>query len=357
MQSLILLWCVNAIVFIIFAMLCYKIWKSYSYSESTTYEIHIPSFPIDAVVTWVDSTDSQWRTSKDYFLDGNTKAEAFNNVNRWNDEVHCELELSLCLRLIVRHMPYINHIYVVTARPQTPRCIDTLPANVSVIHHDEIFCEYKDHLPTFNSLAIETHIGNIPGLSEHFVYFNDDFLVTSPIPAFKLFDSLGRPFVYGNTAYTLLVQPVCLPGDPFICQRMRTNNKLNADKFVGGHVFNADHTFKCFTKSSYRNVIKRFWNDFEGTSRSKFRSPIDIDIQHAITNLMIRSGEYVWYTGKDHLTSLLIDNINHDVSDILKYDSVCINACNSQAAKCNLIYQELDKCFFLTEQSGEPMGN
>jgi len=35
----------------------------------------------------------------------------------------------------------------------------------------------KDDLPTFNSAAIECHLHRIPGLSENFLYFNDDFLL------------------------------------------------------------------------------------------------------------------------------------------------------------------------------------
>lgn len=34
----------------------------------------------------------------------------------------------------------------------------------------------KSHLPTFSSPAIETHIHRIPGLSQHFLYLNDDVM-------------------------------------------------------------------------------------------------------------------------------------------------------------------------------------
>ena len=39
---------------------------------------------------------------------------------------------------------------------------------------------HQKYLPTFNSHTIELNFHRIPGLSEQFVYFNDDFLLTGP---------------------------------------------------------------------------------------------------------------------------------------------------------------------------------
>jgi hypothetical protein len=39
----------------------------------------------------------------------------------------------------------------------------------------------EEFLPTFNCRTIELHLHNIKGLSEHFVYFNDDMLLNSPV--------------------------------------------------------------------------------------------------------------------------------------------------------------------------------
>lgn len=42
-------------------------------------------------------------------------------------------------------------------------------------HFQDIF-QNQSHLPTFSSPAIETHIHRIPGLSQKFVYLNDDVM-------------------------------------------------------------------------------------------------------------------------------------------------------------------------------------
>lgn len=43
------------------------------------------------------------------------------------------------------------------------------------VSSQEIF-QNQSHLPTFSSPAIETHIHRIPGLSQKFIYLNDDVL-------------------------------------------------------------------------------------------------------------------------------------------------------------------------------------
>ena len=42
-------------------------------------------------------------------------------------------------------------------------------------------------LPTFSSHPIELHLHRIKGLSEHFVYFNDDLFITKPLPPERFF--------------------------------------------------------------------------------------------------------------------------------------------------------------------------
>lgn len=44
-----------------------------------------------------------------------------------------------------------------------------------VFFSQDIF-QNESHLPTFSSPAIETHIHRIPGLSQKFIYLNDDVM-------------------------------------------------------------------------------------------------------------------------------------------------------------------------------------
>lgn len=44
------------------------------------------------------------------------------------------------------------------------------------VNHDTLFPNLS-HLPSFNSNAIELQLHNIEGLSEYFIYLNDDFYI------------------------------------------------------------------------------------------------------------------------------------------------------------------------------------
>ncbi len=71
------------------------------------------------------------------------------------------------------HAPWIRTIYIVTAS-QVPVWLNTAHPRVRIIDHKELFPDPAAQLPTFNSLAIESVLHRIPGLSEYFLYFNND---------------------------------------------------------------------------------------------------------------------------------------------------------------------------------------
>ena len=51
---------------------------------------------------------------------------------------------------------------------------------MQIITHDQIFKD-KSQLPTFSSSAIELNLHRIPGISDYFIYFNDDVFLGQPV--------------------------------------------------------------------------------------------------------------------------------------------------------------------------------
>ena len=74
--------------------------------------------------------------------------------------------------------PWYRDIIIVT-NGQIPNWLSLEHTRIRLISHQEIFVD-KKHLPTYNSLAIESHLHRIPGLSKKFVYFNDDVALLQP---------------------------------------------------------------------------------------------------------------------------------------------------------------------------------
>ncbi|MCM1450256.1 MAG: stealth family protein [Clostridiales bacterium] len=132
------------------------------------------SYDIDMVYLWVDGSDPQWR-AKRHALDGNVKySPAEDCKGRYVDND----ELKYSLRSLAMYAPWIHHVYIVTDG-QVPRWLDTSNPRVTIVDHSEILP--PETRPCFNSSLIEHFLYRIPGLSEHFLFGNDDMFFNRPV--------------------------------------------------------------------------------------------------------------------------------------------------------------------------------
>ena len=86
---------------------------------------------------------------------------------------------------------------------QIPSWLDTSNPKVSIVTHQEIF-KNQQALPTFSSPSIEMNLHHIKGLSDYFIYFNDDVFLGSPVTPAD-FMSLEK----GQILYTSWEVPKC----------------------------------------------------------------------------------------------------------------------------------------------------
>lgn len=89
-------------------------------------------------------------------------------------------ELKYSLRSLEKFAPWVRNIFLVT-NGQVPDWLNINHPKIKLVTHDQIFPN-KSHLPTFSSPAIEVNLHRIEGLSQRFLYFNDDiFLAKSTL--------------------------------------------------------------------------------------------------------------------------------------------------------------------------------
>jgi len=167
--------------------------------------------PVDAVITWVDGGDPahQAKLTK-YLAEQGIERPESAAPTRFNQ---CG-ELDYCVSSLIRYAPWIRTIYIVTDA-QTPALVngnyststrsttsrglsagsrdlstsldpadkprDVGGMRVKIIDHREIFAGFEENLPTFNSVAIESMLWRINGLSEKFIYLNDDCSLIRPV--------------------------------------------------------------------------------------------------------------------------------------------------------------------------------
>lgn len=142
---------------------------------------------IDFVVTWVDGDDPDWRADRQRALNGTlappSSEETTSRFRSWDTFRHW-------FRAVERYAPWVNRIHVVTSG-QRPKWLDVNHPRINLVPHADIIP--PANLPTFNSHAIEAHLVLIPGLSEKFVYFNDDMFLVSPVTP-EFFFPRGKPY-------------------------------------------------------------------------------------------------------------------------------------------------------------------
>lgn len=140
---------------------------------------------IDIVVIWVDMNDPKWMKEFAYYksLERNEK----NSVSKARFRDYGLLKY--WFRGIEKFAPWVRKIHFVTCG-QKPEWLDTSNPKLNMVDHKDIIP--RQYLPTYNSGVIERYIHRIPGLAEHFIYFNDDFYMIRPISPERFFQG-GLP--------------------------------------------------------------------------------------------------------------------------------------------------------------------
>ncbi len=117
---------------------------------------------IDLVYTWCDGNDPKMRGLHKKFGQENM------NHKRYTDNG----ELKYSLRSVSKYGKIFNKIFIVHDDCQIPKWLNIDHPRIVLVPHSSIIP--KKYLPTFNSYAIELFLHKIEGLSDIFVYSNDD---------------------------------------------------------------------------------------------------------------------------------------------------------------------------------------
>ncbi|MFJ6085232.1 stealth family protein [Streptomyces sp. NPDC092369] len=226
-------------------------------------------FPVDAVYTWVDGDDpvlaAKRRAHQD--LDGGGIAPRETGASRYTSHD----ELKYALRSLEMYADFVRHVYLVTDS-QIPAWLNPEAAGLTVIDHRDILP--PDALPVFNSHAIESRLHHIPGLSEHYLYLNDDVFFNRPVRA--------ETFFHGNGIARIPLSPLKLGvGAPHPLEPAPNSAGKNARevirRFHGRQVTHKSlHTPHPQLLSVMREMENSGIEELERTSYSRFRSTADV---------------------------------------------------------------------------------
>jgi glycosyltransferase involved in cell wall biosynthesis len=244
------------------------------------------AFPIDAVYTWVDGSDVEWLERKNRVLArmGLEPVDAASSAARFRSRD----ELRFSLRSIDMYAPWIRNIHIVTDR-QVPAWLDTTHPRIRVVDHTEIFGD-RDALPTFNSHAIESRLHHIEGLSEHFLYFNDDFFMGRTVQA--------NLFFHGNGQAKHFLSPTAVPmvptsdEDDFNISAAKNNRELIAGSFGQDLTHSFLHAPYALRRSVMADLEEAYPEAVAATTASRMRSHSDVSIASSLHHY------YGYHTGR-----------------------------------------------------------
>ena len=198
---------------------------------------------IDLVITWVDGSDPVWLKEKAKFSHKDILENEFvSGANRFEDQGL----LKYWFRGIEKYMPWINDIFFVTCG-HYPSWLNLENKKLHLIKHEDFMP--KEYLPTFNSNSILLNLHKIPGLSDKFIYFNDDMFVVN--------ECSEKCFFKNDLPVDMAVQDLISAPDTDPFWDMMINNVMVINKNFRKKTSIKKSFFKWYSlKYSFKNLLK-----------------------------------------------------------------------------------------------------
>lgn len=319
------------------------------------------SHDIDFVVTWVDMDDPAWKA--DFAKYTNKIDNSKNEVSeaRFRDYGF----LKYWFRGVEKYAPWVRKIHFVTCG-QKPEWLDENHPKLNLVHHKDYIP--NNFLPVFNSSLIEIYLHQIPDLSEHFVYFNDDFYIInhlSPerffvdglpndIAAFTFNSGLGLWYKSLKNNIRLINKhfdkKTILKRDhdkwfhPSYGSKMRYTKLMQPyHKFV---TLRTPHNAQPYLKSTFEEVWKYEAPELTKMSNNRFRTPKDYTQELFRTWQICQSNFNAYNTYQDTKMFPLILKSKQAIEAIRQqsYKLVCIND-HVHIPNYNQVMKDLESSF------------
>ena len=300
---------------------------------------------IDIVILWVDGSDPVWLEEKSKYAPPTAKDS--NSVNRYRDWGL----LPYIFRAIDTFLPWVRKVHLVTWG-HVPAFLNMNAPKLNVVKHTDFIP--VQYLPTFSSHAIEMNIHRIPGLAEHFIYFNDDTFLLRPMEPKQFFRN-GLPCTYGRevpwafhgnvgiwehaaandlgviNAHFSKKEAIRHHEDKFYskCYGWKNNlrtfmlNTLFPDHFTG---FQNLHAPAAYRKQTFEEVWAAEPELLDSTCRDKFRQASNVN-QWVCLWWQVASGNFEPAIVDNVVDSVTADNLEEmcRIIESQTHDFICIN--------------------------------
>lgn len=321
--------------------------------------------PIDVVIPWVDGSDPAWQAEKTLYLP--EEPDKRGSVDAMPARYRDSGTLKYLLRSIEAHLPWVRTVHFVTWG-HLPEWMNPEAEGLHIVRHSDYIPE--QYLPTFSSHTIELNMHRISGLSEQFIYFNDDCLVLKPTKPTDFFKhGLPVDFAVETVLAGKFRHSICgvqLSNSEIINENFSKHDVIrnNKSKWINLRYgtsllktlallpwprfsdFSYNHTANPFLKETFLTVWDHEYEALDETCRHRFRSMSDPN-QWLMRDWQLVSGRFVPGPSDLGKTFLLTDDLS-EIRQALrqkKYTVICINDVSyAEVDDYEHVTNELKKC-------------
>lgn len=294
--------------------------------------------PIDFIICWVDDNDPRWQREKSEYQ---CETQGDNRKIRYRDWDN----LQYWFRGVERFAPWVNKIHFVTWG-HVPSWLNTDHPKINIVNHKEYIPE--EYLPTFSARPIEVNLHRIKGLSEQFVYFNDDMFITKPL---KKEDFFKKGLPCDIAALDIAIKEDEAHATSVFNSVRLINNHFNKNKsikkdflkwynvkygrflirtllltpwklFTG---FNTPHLPNAYLKKTFQDVWGYEYEKLHVTSGNKFRETTDVT-QYLFKFWQLASGRFTPRANLGKMFKIGVDSKSiTNCIEKQKYKIMCLN--------------------------------
>nr|WP_309975353.1 stealth family protein [Arthrobacter oryzae] len=230
------------------------------------------SFDIDMVFSWVDGSSPEYIAARRARMAGVVVGEGDDHEARFRQID----ELKYALRSVYMFAPWVRRIFIATDSP-APAWLADHPT-VTIVRSEEFFAD-PSVLPTHNSQAVECQLHHIEGLSEHFLYSNDDMFFGRAVGPDMFFTPGGvTKFIEAETRIGLGDNDAERSGFE---NAARVNRKLLWNRFGRITTRHLEHTAAPMRRSVAATMEEEFPQEFAKTAASRFRAADNISVTNS----------------------------------------------------------------------------
>ncbi len=271
---------------------------------------------IDLVVPMVFPEDKEWQHDFARYHGGDACCNV--RFRSWGTE-------ELLIRCVEKYMPWLHAVYILLSRESQVKPWMERYSKLKVVFHREFIPE--KHLPCFSSPCIEMFLARIPGLSEYFIYANDDMFPLSPLSPDDFFLH-GKPCVH--------FRDKSFPESPNVFHRKCLNQQNVIGAPFGKHYVHTwlytGHSYAPMLKSACEAVWQKYGKEIEKRinplSRNEhsfnqyvyllYQHYAKLDIDHAPRTQYADNGRATWDIPSlinDPMAGVVCLNDNENIKD------------------------------------------